>query len=702
MFSLREALQFLGENRVEYIASKQGEAIQQAYKQDTGPGKPKNLGNTEDILKWLAKADPSAQHENLQWLANRYIKNDFSLEDILRVKHEIQNFHAVRPYVKDKSLLQYDFNRLDKEIAPLAQKLPAILARYQQEVQGGARMAPSVKGFGSAQEVMKELLRADPTPDKQFIMWMMDQYTSGNISIGNLKKVKDDLTDLMASDALKGTDVAKLTPRQLYDLLTKSGPQKKLGTWTPTSEEKAMMDKGEFRLVYADDQVRIFTPETHKASRYLAGHSPSPHAPAANWCTAWDQAGQFHSYSRAGKLYIVHTPDGKYQFHFEHQQFMNSQDRPAELGALIERYPQIGDVFKDLATKHGVLGLIRNPGEDAMMAAVTKRADRIKELRPGILTPKIVRAAMDNVEKYHLKDVFGYINKFRPDLVTPEIKLLAIKADPASIKSINPKELKQEEVKAAVAGKDPAAVVDAFRWLEEKRADLVTDDVREDVLRKDGSVLTTIGKKATKGMVAAAFEDTNTEKACAAFAYAMENMPDKVTDPQITKMAGRTRFALKSVPEERQSTQAITAALDNDLGAFSHILNPSEDVIVKALAEGPFMLKDRFGRKDAKGRNKVTTALLKRVADIAPKGLLHELGGFDTAKHLPPNIDLEQVIVYALSKDGQGLTYVEKQTPEMIRTAVEQSPDAWRYADKKVLTKDQYETEKGGKKAKKK
>lgn len=577
MEMLRTISALLGESRTEYIADRQGAALLQAYKQDTGPQKPTNLKTATDILRVLSAGDPTKNKQYLQWIANRYTKNDFSLEDVERVNNDLVDFGRVRNRLSNKDINSYTLDNLYKAMEPL-------------------------------------------------------------LSAGETASMK--------------------TMRR----------------WEPTPHEQQMVDRGELRLIYGDDQVRIFTPLTYTASCHLGT--------GTKWCTSWTtNSTHFDSYSKQGPLYIIHTPDGKFQFHFETQQFMNAQDRSAELGALVDRYPQIGDVFKELAEQHGVLGLLKNPTEPAMIAFVSKRPERIKELQPSRLTQKVVDAAMDNVEKYHLQTVFGYIERFRPDLMTPEVKLLAIKADPGAIKSINPGEVTSQELEAASKGKDTVAVTDVFEWAAKHVPHLLSEKIKENFLRANGALLLKVGKDPSQSLVAAALETEETPKAITALEHAMKNYPDKVTDKELLNLVGRSQTALKFVPENRQTLEIVKKSLDHNLHSFIHVRKPSVDMIVHALAEGIFLLRDNKYIRDI-----VTNDMIKKVAEISPIGLLHELGGtVDDKEFLPPQIDKKQIIIHALSFKGTGLKYVDKQTPEMIRVAVKNTPDAWKYADAKVV-----------------
>jgi hypothetical protein len=88
-------------------------------------------------------------------------------------------------------------------------------------------------------------------------------------------------------------------------------------------------------------------------------------------------------------------------------------------------------------------------------------------------------------------------------------------------------------------------------------------------------------------------------------------------------------------------------------------------------------------------RDKITTDLLKRAVDENPQGVLHELQADPSIEDaLNDKVNFTELYKHALRVDGTALEYVSNQTPELIKTAVEQNPKAWRYADKKVVAKD--------------
>lgn len=570
-------LEILCENRAEFIAQKQGPRLLQAYHEDLGRRKPKDIKEPIDVLAYLVKADPTQNQQYLQWIANRYIKNEFSLEDLGRVKGDIIEFDQNKATLEHKDINAYN--------------IPKLLAAIQ------SRKA-TTKATGPTR------------PD-----------------------------------------------------------------FTPT--QKALFANGEAQMVYEDPQIAIFIPKTANAAKKFQECLVS--GGKIRWCTT--QTEHHTSYSKQGPLYIVVTPTEMSQFHFESGQFMDLNDNPAELGPLAEKYPKIAEVFHKLAEEHGVLAMMKNPTQKALGNAVAKDPRKIKDIKPSQLTPELIKTAFDKMEKYNVKEIFGYVMKVRPDLVDEEVKVLVVKANPTTIKDIPKDQLTQVYVDAAVKGKASEDVVEAFRYIEKNRHDLITDKVRTAVLHMNGSLLEEIGKKATLPMVKAALSDKQIDQALTALRYAMKNIPDKVTDEDLISIVGRSRYALKEIPEDRQLPPIVYASLDHDPGSFIYIMNPTPQQVEDTIAAGPFMLKDMKHMM-----KHVTTEALTRVAEKSPKHFIHELEIYDSRQHLPAHIDMGTVYSKALEKAPTALQYIQKnQKPEWIKTAVMADPTTWKYANKEVI-----------------
>lgn len=92
-------------NKVDYINRNQGTRLEIRALQDTG-----RMIAGFDVLDKLKQADPTGDHyKYLQWIVNMYVKQQFKLEDVPRLKRDLGEFKRVR-----SKLDQRDINRYKK------------------------------------------------------------------------------------------------------------------------------------------------------------------------------------------------------------------------------------------------------------------------------------------------------------------------------------------------------------------------------------------------------------------------------------------------------------------------------------------------------------------------------------------------------------------------------------------------------------
>lgn len=93
------------EQRVEYIAKSMGQKILDAAEKDPGVGRETT---PEEILQTLAKADPTGNKgESIQWLARLYASSQIRIEDVNKMRAELEKFYKVRPKLANKDLNSY-------------------------------------------------------------------------------------------------------------------------------------------------------------------------------------------------------------------------------------------------------------------------------------------------------------------------------------------------------------------------------------------------------------------------------------------------------------------------------------------------------------------------------------------------------------------------------------------------------------------
>ena len=113
-----KANEFLMEDRNSFVADQLGDKLMSAYEEDHGV-KPE-LKTPLDIVTVLSKVNPKL----VQWLANKYIGEEFKLEDLDIIKDAITRFIQVRARLPDE---QKDLNKLSlgdlyRAIAPFEDK----------------------------------------------------------------------------------------------------------------------------------------------------------------------------------------------------------------------------------------------------------------------------------------------------------------------------------------------------------------------------------------------------------------------------------------------------------------------------------------------------------------------------------------------------------------------------------------------------
>lgn len=96
-------LQLLFEDKAEYIARNQGEKLLQRAKEDTSRD-----WDIEPLVGRLMTADPTGPNGKFaQWIVNQYLKGQFKIEDVTKIKGELTKFREVAPKLDKKDINQY-------------------------------------------------------------------------------------------------------------------------------------------------------------------------------------------------------------------------------------------------------------------------------------------------------------------------------------------------------------------------------------------------------------------------------------------------------------------------------------------------------------------------------------------------------------------------------------------------------------------
>lgn len=100
---------YLFEDRSQYIAQQMGPKLIARAKQDRGAQNVVGADLDDEqaadaVVQALKSVDPDPQEKSLQWLANRYVRGEFSLEDTGSIHDSLALFYRMRPRLPVKDL----------------------------------------------------------------------------------------------------------------------------------------------------------------------------------------------------------------------------------------------------------------------------------------------------------------------------------------------------------------------------------------------------------------------------------------------------------------------------------------------------------------------------------------------------------------------------------------------------------------------
>lgn len=175
----------------------------------------------------------------------------------------------------------------------------------------------------SANEVLKELLKADPTKKQDFMVYISNMYLKKEFKLEDVSRIKKELeTFLKVKNKLTNKDISSYkTLDQLYDTLAPFAGASEDDLKSNKAKVKDLKSGAKYLINTPD--FKIIVPETKEAACFYGA--------GTKWCTAADENNMFDHYNEGGKLYIIIAKqdgkDRKFQLHVEHDQFMNERDQ---------------------------------------------------------------------------------------------------------------------------------------------------------------------------------------------------------------------------------------------------------------------------------------------------------------------------------------------------------------------------------------
>lgn len=298
-----------------------------------------------------------------------------------------------------------------------AQKLgAALLQKFRKEPkQWQERVTGAVTDYDDhALQYLLELVeKADPTKNKQYVPWIIRTYVNTpNMRFEDaITKVTEPLTKFYKLVQKKQIPAPNNDIGRIRDL---AGLVQTVDQYPDVVDQPKDADRGSAEEVYRDAEVRVIKPNDEKASCY--------YGQGTRWCTAGRDNNMFDRYAKSGPLYIIipknpSHPGEKYQFHFEAKQFMDENDRQTDIPTLLDRFPQLRDLFRATAEKTGAFAFLYSPEQFdmiendvksqlykqlAMYLRNTAATEAKKLARDVIRSDSLVRDIIDFEELYEM------------------------------------------------------------------------------------------------------------------------------------------------------------------------------------------------------------------------------------------------------------------------------------------------------------
>jgi len=248
-------------------------------------------------------------------------------------------------YSEIRTLLEYDRS---KTIAAVSS---AILSRVPGDMY--------LKGIVADKEeneivdtVVSHAEEVDPSPNKQYVIWILRQFTKNRLKFEDMYKLRDDL-ELFFNTRAQHKRMGINSDINKYDCRTLSDTTAKLQSTELAEPEQDQFSPVEnTKVLYNGPLGLLAIPETEEASCELGSRT--------KWCTAATKSqNRFHQYNDQGPLYIWidKKTKKKFQFHFETYQFMDELDYPIQPNLLRHfafEHPLIKKLFaskKDILEK---------------------------------------------------------------------------------------------------------------------------------------------------------------------------------------------------------------------------------------------------------------------------------------------------------------------------------------------------------------
>ncbi|PCJ96768.1 MAG: hypothetical protein COA52_00755 [Hyphomicrobiales bacterium] len=249
--------------------------------------------------------------------------------------------------------------------------------------QMGSKLEARIKSDRTAtdaRKVIETALDSDPTPNKQYALWILRTYLNKGINLF------EDFSRTGNALEIFHKHKTKMPKKDINQIKSLSELENMVEAFSDTlsgKEEKAVLSdkiKKETTFVYQSGKDVILIPKTEAASCFWGK--------GTKWCTAATKGkNEFQRYDDQGTLYIIIKGGKKYQFHMETDSYMNDKDQGlktnAEMNTVNWFFDKMGEKFQINTVAQNAYGILRikNPSEKVQLAAIQRNGGVIKYIK---------------------------------------------------------------------------------------------------------------------------------------------------------------------------------------------------------------------------------------------------------------------------------------------------------------------------------
>ena len=246
------------------------------------------------------------------------------------------------------------------------------------------KIPPKIKYDKEMSKILKELIDADPLPNKQNSQWLIRLFINNQLKLEDLSKATNYLSiyeKVKQRAPVEQRDINKVKSLpELYDIISKFEKEEVKSKAQVAKEEKL---EGADRIL-DNEHWLIITPKTEGAA-CLYGQE-------TQWCTAASRGGNyFNQYNKQGPLYIIFdksiketpkkNPNKKLQFHFPTSQFMDARDSSIDIGNFFRKHKDLLVLFDKIGAASAKFKLEhRLMPKEEVMKHLTNPKERVRFL----------------------------------------------------------------------------------------------------------------------------------------------------------------------------------------------------------------------------------------------------------------------------------------------------------------------------------